>query len=207
MAIESAIAGGSLSIIVKGKPVARLCGNRGVSRAEDLIPNIDSLLGSVDISRDRIDVVAVSVGPGSFTGLRIGLSTAIGLSAALGKPHIGVPLLDAVADSLNISSGLTIAVPIGRTDICFQHFDGNESKHEPVVGTDIELVDSVNAAGSELVACHPDLLDRVRSSSGSDDIHLLPLDNCLAEYIGRYAAKHPAAGPLRPIYVHNPRYA
>ena len=179
----------------------------GLSRAEDLILRINSLLELADTEPNRIDVVAVSIGPGSFTGLRIGLSTAIGLCSALGKPYIPVSLFDSIAASLRVSLDLTIAVPIGRADICYQHFKGKEATREPVVGTVAELLEFIKQAGSENVACHSEIIDRVRSRLGPDDKRIFPLENCLAEYIGRYAAEHPIEGPLSPIYVQNPRYS
>lgn len=65
--------------------------------SEKLLPMIDEALRDASISPKHIDAVAVSIGPGSFTGLRIGLSTAKGLALSLGKPVIAVPTLDALA--------------------------------------------------------------------------------------------------------------
>lgn len=67
--------------------------------SEKLLLLIDQLLHKSTLLKKQLDAVAVSIGPGSFTGLRIGLSTAKGLALALDIPLLAVPTLDAVAES------------------------------------------------------------------------------------------------------------
>ena len=74
------------------------------THSERLMSVIDSVLKESMMSLNDIDAFAVSIGPGSFTGLRIGLSTAKGLSYATGKPLITVPTLDAFAWNFPFSS-------------------------------------------------------------------------------------------------------
>lgn len=80
--------------------------NIKVAHAERLMPSIEHLLKASRISIKDIDAFAVSIGPGSFTGLRIGLSTAKGFCYAAGKPIIPVPTLDAFARALAFCSHL-----------------------------------------------------------------------------------------------------
>ena len=91
LAIESGISGGSLAVISGGEIVGELFGDSSVSRAEDLLAKIDEIINSTVGSKHEIDSIAVSAGPGSFTGLRIGLATAMGLSSALGIRYSGIP--------------------------------------------------------------------------------------------------------------------
>lgn len=69
-----------------------------------IIPAIDKLFIKSGLAMKEIDAVAVGLGPGSFTSLRVGLSTAKGLAYALNKPIIGVPSMDAAA--MNIKKGM-----------------------------------------------------------------------------------------------------
>lgn len=62
-----------------------------------LIPTIKKALSKCKIKIDDIDLFSVGIGPGSFTGLRVGLATVRALAIALGKPLIGVPTMDAIA--------------------------------------------------------------------------------------------------------------
>ena len=78
---------------------ARLEGER--AHAADLLPRIDGLFASMSdrraIAVDDVELVAVGIGPGSFTGIRIGIATAQGLARATGARLIGVPSFDALA--------------------------------------------------------------------------------------------------------------
>ncbi|HWR11471.1 MAG TPA: tRNA (adenosine(37)-N6)-threonylcarbamoyltransferase complex dimerization subunit type 1 TsaB [Rectinemataceae bacterium] len=69
----------------------------GFRHSETLLPSIESCLSEASVNLRDIDLIACARGPGSFTGLRIGISTAKGLSLALGLPWVGVPTLDCMA--------------------------------------------------------------------------------------------------------------
>lgn len=68
-----------------------------VSRASTLLEDVDALLRQAGARPGDVDALAVGVGPGSFTGIRIGLAAARGLALALDVPAAGVPTLDALA--------------------------------------------------------------------------------------------------------------
>ncbi len=70
--------------------------NAGKRHSERLVPLIETLLNEVRLSIDEIDLLAISLGPGSFTGLRVGLSTWKGIALAKGKPLVGVSSLNAM---------------------------------------------------------------------------------------------------------------
>jgi tRNA threonylcarbamoyladenosine biosynthesis protein TsaB len=68
-----------------------------VTHSERLMTEIDHVLQQSGLTAHDIDIFGVAIGPGSFTGLRIGLSTAKGFSYATGKPIVSVPTLEAFA--------------------------------------------------------------------------------------------------------------
>ncbi|MFH1288185.1 MAG: tRNA (adenosine(37)-N6)-threonylcarbamoyltransferase complex dimerization subunit type 1 TsaB [bacterium] len=70
------------------------------SHSAHLLRNIDKVLKKANAKLEDLDYLAASIGPGSFMGIRIGLSTMQGLSLALGIPLIGVPTLDALAEKV-----------------------------------------------------------------------------------------------------------
>ncbi|HPQ44370.1 MAG TPA: tRNA (adenosine(37)-N6)-threonylcarbamoyltransferase complex dimerization subunit type 1 TsaB [Syntrophales bacterium] len=87
----------SVALLENDHVLADLFMNTGRNHAETLLPTIDGLLVSVGIEVEQIDLFAFTMGPGSFTGLRVGASTVKGLAFVLRKPVVGVSTLDALA--------------------------------------------------------------------------------------------------------------
>ncbi len=86
----------------------------GNTHSETLLPMVESLLGFFSLSPDEIDLFAVSAGPGSFTGVRIGAATVKGLAFDTQKPCIAVSTLEALAQNLSITDGLICPVMNAR---------------------------------------------------------------------------------------------
>jgi tRNA threonylcarbamoyladenosine biosynthesis protein TsaB len=74
--------------------------NHKKTHSQTLLPMLEELTGMIELDLNTIDAIAVSKGPGSFTGLRIGSATAKGLGLALDKPIVPVPTVDALAYNL-----------------------------------------------------------------------------------------------------------
>lgn len=101
LALETATMTGSIAVVDdKRGLIAELSMNIKITHSERLMPTLDWVLRFSETTLDELDAFAVSIGPGSFTGLRIGLSTAKGLCYATGKPVVPVRTLDAFARSL-----------------------------------------------------------------------------------------------------------
>ena len=111
LAVDTTGAHGSVAI-VSGSELEGLIGIRETSprHAESLLPTIDHLLRLLSVKLDEIDGFAVAVGPGSFTGLRIGISAVEGLSFATGKPAAGVSALEATAFRFRYLDGLIVSL-------------------------------------------------------------------------------------------------
>lgn len=105
LGLETATTAGSIAIVDDNEGlISEVKINIKVAHAERLMNSVDWLFKSSKISINEIDAFAISIGPGSFTGLRIGLSTAKGLSYATNKPIVPVPTLDAFAGTLPFCS-------------------------------------------------------------------------------------------------------
>ena len=105
LAIETATVAGSVAILDdEAGLIGEIRTDIRIVHAERLMPSIEWLLRSSRTSIEDIGAFAISIGPGSFTGLRIGLATAKGFAYATGKPLIPVPTLDAFARTLPFSS-------------------------------------------------------------------------------------------------------
>lgn len=104
--IETATKNCSVSIAKSGKIIAvKELNDNKLSHAEKLHTFIDEAIRKSAINIDELDAVAVSKGPGSYTGLRIGVSAAKGLCFALNKPLISIETLHSLATSLVIKEG------------------------------------------------------------------------------------------------------
>ncbi|MFP3869605.1 MAG: tRNA (adenosine(37)-N6)-threonylcarbamoyltransferase complex dimerization subunit type 1 TsaB [Syntrophobacteria bacterium] len=97
LAVETATPVGSIALADGPEPKAQYMLNVAVTHNRRLLPAIDRILADSAWSLDDIEGLAVSLGPGSFTGLRIGLSIMKGLAWATGKPLAGIPTLEALA--------------------------------------------------------------------------------------------------------------
>ena len=96
LAIETTGPYGSTALLDEEGKVLGFEVSRGtMSHLKDLIPMIDTMLKKCGVAKDQIDLIAPSVGPGSFTGIRIGVSTARALCQALGIKAVPVPTLEA----------------------------------------------------------------------------------------------------------------
>lgn len=97
LGIETATLVEGLALLDESGVVASSVRRVKKGHAEHLLPTLERMLSDVHLSTGHLDAIAVSIGPGSFTGLRIGLSTAKGLCFAEGIPLIAVPTLEALA--------------------------------------------------------------------------------------------------------------
>lgn len=100
LAIDSSSLVASVAIITDDIMTAEYTVNFKKTHSQTLLPMIDEIVRMVGIDIDSIDAIAVSGGPGSFTGLRIGSATAKGIGLSLDKPIINVPTIDAMAYNL-----------------------------------------------------------------------------------------------------------
>jgi tRNA threonylcarbamoyladenosine biosynthesis protein TsaB len=108
LALETATTCGSLALVAEDRCLAEYSLNTATTHSRRLLSGIDWLLAQCELSWPRIGAIAVGLGPGSFTGLRISLSTAKGLCMATEKPLIGVETL----------AGLACQFPFSPLPIC-----------------------------------------------------------------------------------------
>ncbi len=100
LGLDTATLRGSLGIIDDDEVVAEYALQREETLSARLLPAIQTLLAEARLDLHEIDGIAVSLGPGSFTGLRVGLSAVKGLALAADMPVAGIPTLDALAYNL-----------------------------------------------------------------------------------------------------------
>jgi tRNA threonylcarbamoyladenosine biosynthesis protein TsaB len=138
--------------------------------AEKLLMMIDRVLSISGTTLDRLNGVAVSVGPGSFTGLRIGLSVAKGIVYATGKPLVAVPTLEALAHRALAVSGrdareyVLAVLDARRDDVYYQLFARQGDRPLPLGDVRVcMLADVVTDVGSRQVLVTGDAIPKLRS--------------------------------------------
>ena len=103
LALETATRQGGIAVLHHGKIVASKSGSADQTHVERLPTDIIDLLGTLDLTVDDVERYAVAVGPGSFTGLRVGISAIQGLALVKAVPIVGVSTLAALVDGVRDS--------------------------------------------------------------------------------------------------------
>lgn len=97
LAIESSAGPASCAVTEDGRLLASSAVHTGLMHSQTLIPMVDAMLRGAGIPFDGVDLLAVAAGPGSFTGIRIGVAAVKGMAFAQNKPCVGVSTLASMA--------------------------------------------------------------------------------------------------------------
>ncbi|MDA9069149.1 tRNA (adenosine(37)-N6)-threonylcarbamoyltransferase complex dimerization subunit type 1 TsaB [Algibacter sp.] len=125
--IETATTNCSVSLSKNGETlVLKEDNDKNYSHAERLHVYIDDVLKEANIKSNELEAISVSKGPGSYTGLRIGVSAAKGLCFALDKPLISIPTLDALAHQVKMDDGIIVSMlDARRMEVYSAIYDSN----------------------------------------------------------------------------------
>lgn len=203
LSIETAIAEGSLALLAGDHELAGKVG--GVSRAEQILDGIEQLLQTAVLEISDIGLITVSLGPGSFTGIRIGISTALGLCKALDIECIGVSAFKAVAATVS-DGGRSVVLPLGRNMYAVQNFSvvppKEASAQEPEVVSETELL-SLFQTSDQHFLLHPSVnkssLHIAEFTDGNDNF--VECDSKIARLVGTAAVAGLGSKELTPIYL------
>ena len=114
LAIDSSATAASAALVEDGKVMGEFYINTRLTHSQTLMPMIDDVLKCTRTELSGVDLFAVSAGPGSFTGIRIGVASIKGLAMAQEKPCVGVSTLEAMAFNLEHLEGTVCAVMDAR---------------------------------------------------------------------------------------------
>ncbi len=136
LGIDTSTSCGSVGLIEDGEVISDYLLNIPVTHSERLLGAIELVLSEARCPIENIDGWAISLGPGSFTGLRIGVSTVKGLAYATGKPVAGVSTLDVLASQIAPTSYLICPILDARKQEVYTAFyryeEGNSLKRQSI---------------------------------------------------------------------------
>ena len=131
LALETSAKSVSAAVVENGAVLASAYQNMGLTHSVTLMPLVDSMLKNAGLTAKDMELIAVAAGPGSFTGLRIGVSAAKGLAWALELPCCGVSTLEAMAENARAFEGTVIcAMDARRQQIYNAVFDCHDGALE-----------------------------------------------------------------------------
>jgi tRNA threonylcarbamoyladenosine biosynthesis protein TsaB len=204
LAIDTALENCSVGLLSGGVAHVR-AETIGKGHAERLLPMVAALLAEAGIPAAALSRIVVSVGPGSFTGLRVGISAARGLALVNRIPVIGLSTLESHAALAARERGAGIERPIlallpARGDELYgQLFSASlEPLGKAALGSIAQFASLAEAAGADLAgagALRLERPDRVVHDRSAPDIETL---------MARGAALDPAAHPPKPLYIKPP---
>ena len=210
LALDTTTRTGSCALTRDGVVVHSLTSDPAVSHAEHLPRDLMSLLGAAGVGLDAVDLFAVATGPGSFTGLRVGIATMQGLAFATGKPLIGISALDALASLATAPAGDLVAtwVDAWRGEVYAAHYENGHASEPATVEHPAAILPRF--AGRHVVFIGDgtaSFSQQIRDTLGDRASFAEPAAPMLAGAIARLAADAARAGArpmpdaIRPLYV------
>jgi tRNA threonylcarbamoyladenosine biosynthesis protein TsaB len=181
------------TIVSVSEPMAR-------GHQERLAPMIEAMMRDADIPFTDLDRIGVTAGPGSFTGLRVGLAFAKGLALALDKPIVGIGTLEALAASV-ADQGLVLAIVDARRDQAYwQAFEADRPLCPPQAWTLPDIVDWAVEHGGPRAVVGPGAALLASRFPGAG---IAPLIAPEPSAIARLAAERAPSRP-QPLYLRTP---
>ena len=156
LALDSSGLVASVAIASEDVLLAEYTINYKKTHSQTLLPMLDEIVRMVDLDLYEVDAIAITSGPGSFTGLRIGSATAKGLGLALDKPIVSVPTVDCLAYNFYGTDRMVCPIMDARRDQVYTglyEFVNDKLvvvSQQKVVSMD-EIIDEINGIGKEVI--------------------------------------------------------
>lgn len=216
LALDTSTLMATCAIIDENNLLAEYSVNQDMTHSENLMPMVDELIENLGISISDIDLFGVAVGPGSFTGLRIGLATVKAFSHVLNKPIVGVSTLEGLAYNLPYNEYVIPIIDARRDRVYTAVYKWNEGRLKTIEKEQViniyELIDIVNSIDSKNIVINGngtiEYRDVLKSKLKKDVILSKPSQNvCRASSIAEIAMDKYKNGmeddytTLAPVYL------
>lgn len=143
LAVETATRAGSVALARGREILSAASGDASASHSKDLIETVEGVLHSGGVQLSEVELFAVAEGPGSFTGLRIGLATVKSFAMCTGRSCVGVSTLAAIALTAGTAEAIVSLMPAGRGELFAQKFaidDGEARELDQAAHLSLEAI-------------------------------------------------------------------
>jgi tRNA threonylcarbamoyladenosine biosynthesis protein TsaB len=203
LTIETATLAGSIAVVRGAEVIGSSTGDPAVSHSNTLLADLDQLLASSRVKLPEIDLFAVAVGPGSFTGLRIGIATIKALAATLARPCAAIPTLQTIALAGGAAESSVALLPAGRGEVFAQLFsvasDGTVTAFdEPSHIAPQKMFDKYGSLKKVLWCGAGAIAQRelIENASAGKEWRIAPQAENLARFVATLALRNFRAGQL-----------
>jgi len=202
----------SIALVEDGRVAARFHEDMGIRHSEVLAPKIGELAGEAGWKIGDIGLISAGIGPGSFTGLRIGVATAKGIAAVTGCRVIGIPSMDAMLSEVPESVRSFAPLLDARKEKVYSSiYETSEGRRKKIRGPELVTIDRLLSELGEKVVFFGDGIDRYRETIEkcpfaeiNDDIDWYPRAEEIAR-LGVERSKGETVDPadLEPLYLYS----
>jgi tRNA threonylcarbamoyladenosine biosynthesis protein TsaB len=209
LAFDTAMAACSAAVLADGTVLGHVFEARTRGHAEVLMARIDEVMAQAGLGFDALDRIAVTTGPGTFTGVRIGVAAARGMALALGIEAVGVTTLEVIAVGARTHAQaagrpLAVAVDARRGEVYAQCFSAElEPLSDPVLLVPQAAADLALEHGCLAVGSAAALLSALPGAASLETAPHLPQQPD-AVHLAHRAARVAAGGPPEPLYLRAP---
>ncbi len=179
----------------------------GKGHAELLLDYVAQCFETAKASRNEISRIAVNIGPGSFTGVRVGVSAARGFGLALSCPVIGVSSFEALCHEMQAGTPaqpVVIALSAYRGDIYAQGFDAQgQASTAPLAGNEAELLPVLQQLGADYALAGSGAA-QLQAAEGSERRIISTSAHASIGTFARLAVLRDAGTPPEPLYMRGP---
>ncbi len=214
LGIETSSAVSSVAVSDGDRIIAEITVEAGFTHSEQLVPHIDTLLRYGKVAKDCIEGIAVAIGPGSFTGLRIGMGTAKAMAYAWQVPLIGVMTMDAIAQNfVGIDGQVVVMIDAQKKNVYEGRYEWRDGRMQQIQAPTVKLrtdaLKELAALNGPVWLCGDGILKRREEIEQYPTLHIAPpalriprASSVLAAAEKRFAAKsYDDAMTLVPYYI------
>ena len=215
LALDTTLGACSVALIDNGVVVAQKKEVRARGHVERLLPMVQEVINTAEISMADITFIAVTIGPGTFAGVRIGLSAAKGMAMALDIPLITVTSLESLAyefakKNANFAGNIAVAVDARRRELYFQIFEIIDKKIQAISQEEALLIQlaakKINTNIKMIIGSGAEILNLALDEQKID--FSTDFQNPTAEFIAEislnYGKRRLDVDHVKPLYLRAP---